>query len=154
MDRRDVLKGAGAAAMLPLLMSGMAKAEDVDVVVAGVGEVAVGRAAGVDGLEDGEGLGVEHGDGLAGGEAVVELGVDDGAVCGAGGDFADGREGVEVIDVERAGGARAGDVEAARIGVGLNVVEAAIAADDLSLEDLVLGVGEGGGEYESGESER
>ncbi len=49
----------------------------------GVGEIAVGTAAGVDGLDDLEGLRVEHGDGNAGGEAVVEGVVDGCAVGGA-----------------------------------------------------------------------
>jgi hypothetical protein len=39
-------------------------AEDVEVVIVGVVEVAVGIALDVDLLEDREGLGVEHGDGL------------------------------------------------------------------------------------------
>ena len=93
-------------------------------------------AAGVDGLDDLEGLGVEHGDGIAGGEAVVGGVVDGCAVGGAGGDFGDGGEGVEVVDVEGAGGAGAGDVELAGGGVGCQVVPATVAAWLLDVEDL------------------
>ncbi len=58
--------------------------EDVDAVRDGVGEIAVGIATGVDGLDDLQGLRVEHGDRLAGGEAVVQRAIDGRTVRGAG----------------------------------------------------------------------
>jgi hypothetical protein len=53
---------------------------------------------------------------------------------------------VEVIDADVACGARPSDVKAAAVGVSINVIESAIASDQLNLEDLVwttvLSVGE------------
>jgi hypothetical protein len=46
-------------------------------------------------------------------------------------------QGVEIEDADVAGGSGAGDIEVAAIRVGGDVIESAIAADELNLEDLV-----------------
>ena len=99
-----------------------------------------------------EGLGVEHGDGAGGGEAVAGGVVDDRAVCAGAGDVADLGEGVEVEDADVAGGAGARDIEGAVGGVGGDVVHTAVAADLDGLEDLVgAGLAWGLGMRKSGE---
>ena len=137
--------------------------EDEDAVGDGVVKVAIGVALGGDGLDDLEGPGVEHGDGAAGGEAVVGGVVDRCAVGAAGGDVADGGESVKVIDVDAAGGAGAREIEAAVGGICREIVPATVAAELVGGENLVVsGLGErrggregrGEGGKEEGEGER
>jgi hypothetical protein len=119
---------------------GLRVGQDVGAPGSLVGDVAVGVPARVDGLDDLKGVGVEHGDGFAGGKAVVESGVDGGTMRGDAVDLADLDERVQIEDMQRAGRAGAGDVEPACGGVGIEVVGAALAADLGRGEHLVLGL--------------
>ena len=68
---------------------------------------------------------------------MASRGVDGSAMRADAGDVAHLGQGVEVEDADVAGGAGAGDVEVAAVGVGGDVVESAVATDELDLEDLV-----------------
>ena len=105
-----------------------AVADDVDAVVEGVENNAVGSAFNVDSFDQGLGFGVPHGNGFAAGEAVVRLGVEGGSASVGVGNFARGGEGVEVEDGDA--GRRpvvecaSWNLEAAAVGVGIDVVKA------------------------------
>ena len=64
-------------------------------------------------------------------------GVDRRAMRTGAGNVPDLGERVEVIDGNVSGGAGAGDIKIAAVGVGGHVIESAIAPDHLNLEDLV-----------------
>lgn len=116
---------------------GRGVAEDVEVVVIGIVEIAVGIALDIDLFDDCEGPGVEHGDGFGGGESVAGGGIDCSAVGAGAGDVADRGESVEVEDADMSGGSGACYIEIAAVGIGGDIVESAIAADKLDLEHFV-----------------
>ena len=129
--------------------------EVIEAVVHRIVEVAIWIALDRYGLDDGEGLGVEHGDGAGSGEAVAGRVVDDRAVRAGVGDVADLGEGVERKDTNMASRAGARDVKGAVGGVGADVVHTAIATDLDGLEDLVwagLRVGKNGEWKQNGEA--
>ena len=120
-------------------------AEDVDALIEGIVEDAVGPAFDVDCLDESLRFGVPHGDGFAAREAAVDLGVDGGSAGIGVGDFAGGGEGVGVEDGDAGGGSvlngSTGDVETASV-VGEDVVESAGASDFGGFQDFVgLSVG-------------
>ena len=68
---------------------------------------------------------------------MAGCGVDRAAVRAGAGNVADLRQRVEVEDADVAAGAGARDIEIAAIGIGRDVIEAAIAADQLNLLNAV-----------------
>ena len=124
---------------------GLGVREVVVAVVHRIVEVAVGIALDRDGLDDGEGLCVEHGDSPRRGETVAGYVVDDRAVAAGSGDVADLLESVQIEDADVTGGAGACDVEGPVGGIGGDVVHPTIAADLDGLQHLVwASLGEGG----------
>lgn len=113
---------------------GSAMAQDIDAIVKRVEEDAVGPAFYVDRLDERQGLGVPHGDGFAGAESVMRFGVDCGAVSADVGDLANRLEGVQIEYGHAAGIAGARNIQAAAVGIGVDVVEAALASDFHGLE--------------------
>ena len=99
----------------------------------------------IDGLNYLQRLAIEHRDGLTGREAVMRLGVHSCTVRADIGNLANGSERIEIEHVNPFSGAGAGDVEAAAIGIGVDIIEAAVAADFHCLQHAVLAE-RGGGE--------
>src|SRR5712691_3344491 len=121
--------------------------ENVDPLVGWVEEHAIRIALHLDGLDMLHGLGIEHQDRFAAGEAVIGLGVDYGAMRVRRGDFTDRLERVEIKDADSGSGPGARKIQPASLYIRVNIVIAARAANLDGLQHLVrprlLGKSEG-----------